>query len=191
VSSESTPTVSPTPRIKTPAPTAPPTAPTTTPVPTPAPTPAPTAPPTTTPAPTVPPITATSNNGSSSGSSNVLNTAYTYNIQLPSGVNAENMRSSAGTLNNETSYSDYNTLPLSTTLGNMDYEYGYTFLPPANWYPTPPHPPVCITEKKCPVCPVYTNGTNIDLKNWDDSRRITPPDNIDISVVTDKLNSGR
>jgi hypothetical protein len=73
----------------------------------------------------------------------------------------------------------------------MNSEYGYTFLPPANWYPTPPHPPVCVTEKRCPVCPIFTNGSSTDLKQWNESRRITPPDNIDVDAVTDKLNSGR
>lgn len=75
---------------------------------------------------------------------------------------------------NPYNYSDYNKLPSNINEGT--FEYGYSFLPPKNWYPVPPHPPVCVTEKKCPVCPVYTNGSNVDLKEWDASRRISPPD---------------
>ena len=44
---------------------------------------------------------------------------------------------------------------------------------------------------KISVCPIYTNGTNIDLKQWDQSRRITPPDNINVHFIQDKLNTGR
>lgn len=138
--------------------------------------------------------TTNSNNagsGSGSGSGNILDSNYTYNIKLPHNVKSPDMRNVKGLVNSEYQYSDYNTLPLSDKLGNMDHEYGYTFLPPANWYPVPPHPPVCVTEKKCPVCPVFTNGTNVELKHWDESRRITQPDNINVDVVTDKLNSGR
>ena len=86
-------------------------------------------------------------------------------------------------------YVDYNSMPVSYDTGS--FESGYSFLPPEKWYPVPPHPPVCVTEKKCPVCPVYTNGTNIDLKEWDQSRRITPPDEINVNAIEGKLNSGR
>lgn len=86
-------------------------------------------------------------------------------------------------------YTDYNTIPVSDNTGS--FEYGYSFLPPTKWYPTPPHPPVCVSEKKCPVCPVYTQGTNVDLKEWDQTRRITPPDEINVRAVEEKLNSGR
>jgi len=63
---------------------------------------------------------------------------------------------------------DLNRLPVST----LEYDYGYSFLPPKNWYPTPPNPPVCVSEKKCPVCPVCTNGTITDLKEWNESSKI-------------------
>jgi hypothetical protein len=61
------------------------------------------------------------------------------------------------------SYTDYNTLP-NTNQGI--FEYGYSFLPPANWYSVPPHPPICITEKQCPVCPIYIDNSTADLKEW-------------------------
>ena len=64
--------------------------------------------------------------------------------------------------------SDLNRVPISS----LEYEYGYSFMPPKNWYPVPANAPVCISEKKCPVCPVYTNGTYTDLKEWNNSSRI-------------------
>jgi hypothetical protein len=96
-----------------------------------------------------------------------------YNIQIYHNPQADSIgsRSENGVLRNEMQYSDYNTLPQNLNSGS--FEYGYSFLPPANWYPVPPHPPVCVTEKQCRVCPVYTNGTNVDLKEWDSARRIT------------------
>lgn len=73
-------------------------------------------------------------------------------------------------------YVDYNSMPVSYDTGS--FESGYSFLPPEKWYPVPPHPPVCVTEQKCPVCPVFTNGTDISLKEWNQSRKIMPVDNI-------------
>jgi hypothetical protein len=86
-------------------------------------------------------------------------------------------------------YTDYNNLPPNVNEGT--FEYGYSFLPPEKWYPQPPHPPVCVSEKKCPVCPVFTNGIDIDLKEWDSARRVMPPDQINVQYVQEKLNSGR
>lgn len=83
----------------------------------------------------------------------------------------------------------YHTVPPNVNEGS--FEYGYSFLPPVNWYPTPPHPPVCVAEKRCPVCPVYTTGTNLDLKEWDSARRISAPDEINVDAIEEKLNSGR
>jgi hypothetical protein len=83
----------------------------------------------------------------------------------------------------------YHTVPPNLNTGS--FEYGYSFLPPKDWYPTPPFPPVCVTEKQCPVCPVYTSGTNVDLKEWDSARRVTAPDEINVRYVEEKLNSGR
>jgi hypothetical protein len=100
-------------------------------------------------------------------------------------------RSQDGVVANESqySYTDFNNLPVKLNEGS--FEYGYSFLPPENWYPTPPHPPVCVSEKTCPVCPVYTNTDYIDLKEWNPSRRITPPDRINVKYIEEKLNSGR
>ncbi len=99
-------------------------------------------------------------------------------------------RASAGVMATETQYTDYNILPVTPEDSKL-YEYGYSFLPPEKWFPVPPHPPVCVSEKRCPVCPVTTTGTPVDMKEWNDSRRITPGDVINIEYAKDKLNSGR
>lgn len=70
------------------------------------------------------------------------------------------------------------------------FEYGYSFLPPDKWYPQPPRPPVCVTDKKCPVCPVMSTSGYTDLKNWKDSTHISPPQNIDTDYIDRKLNRG-
>lgn len=78
-------------------------------------------------------------------------------------------------------YTDYNTLPVTTGPGT--FEYGYSFLPPSSWYPTPTVPPVCISSgPTCPVCPIYTQGTNLDLKEWNASLSVMPSEQINIKI---------
>ncbi len=98
-------------------------------------------------------------------------------------------RSMNDVLLNEMQYSDFNRMPPS--FNSNDYEYGYSFIPPKDWYPVPPYPPVCVTEKTCPVCPIYTDTDTMNLKDWNEARRITPPDVINTVYIKEKLNSGR
>lgn len=81
--------------------------------------------------------------------------------------------------------------PLGDNDAYKDYEYGYSFMPPSNWYPPPERPPVCVTENRCPVCPSLTTGSPVNMKEFDASRRITPPDTISDAYREEKLNSGR
>lgn len=119
---------------------------------------------------------------------NTTNTAVATSgsVQEVDSANEDESQDESAIIDNEMKYTDYNHVPL----GNLEYEYGYSFMPPANWYPQPPNPPVCVAEKKCPVCPVYTQGAPVDVKEWNQSRRITPPDRINLKYVKDKLNSG-
>lgn len=103
----------------------------------------------------------------------------------------ENQRVIKGELDDEIPYSDYNHLPIASGYKSHDYEYGYSFIPPEKWYPQPPRPPICVSEKRAPVCPVYTNGAPVDVKEFHSTRRITPPDIINADYVNDKLNGGR
>jgi len=88
-------------------------------------------------------------------------------------------------------YSDYNHIPLPDNYKPSDFESGYSFLPPEKWYPTPPFPPVCVSEKRCPVCPVFTDGTPVDVKEWRESTKISPPAGINTTFVKEVLNAGR
>lgn len=86
-------------------------------------------------------------------------------------------------------YTDFNSLPVSPT---DIWDSRTSMMPPAQWAPTPPHPPVCVNNgPQCPVCPTFTNGTYVELGEWDNSRRLTPPDNINTNFIASKLNSGR
>ena len=78
----------------------------------------------------------------------------------------------------------FNTVPLGTQL------YGYTFLPPENWFRAYERPPVCITDKKCPVCPVADASTS-GLLEFDASNNILGPDGIDVRYVKKILNRNR
>jgi hypothetical protein len=123
-----------------------------------------------------------------------------YDEQLKSGtlnaddpqIERDGSRRTDGIITNDLQYdTDYNHLPLAEEYDqSRDYEYGYSFLPPSQWYPQPPFPPVCVAEKQCPVCPMYTTGTPVDMKEWNDSTRIAPPDNINTKFIK-KLNAGR
>ncbi len=116
---------------------------------------------------------------------------YENKVHTNEGIERSGSREKSGVLVNEMDYTDYNHLPLADTYDNDSFEYGYSFLPPEKWYPQPPFPPMCVTDKRCPVFPVNTIGTPIDVKEWNSSRRITPPDNINTNYVINKLNNGR
>ncbi len=107
------------------------------------------------------------------------------------GIERTKSRFENGVLSNELEYTDYHHLPLADVNDNESFEYGYSFLPPEKWYPQPPFPPMCVTDKKCEVMPVYTTGTPMDVKEWNESRRVTQPDNIKTKYIKEKLNSGR
>jgi len=98
-----------------------------------------------------------------------------------------------GLMTSEMSYTDYNSIPLGQNLDTMEKDFSYTFLPPDRWYPVPPHPPICVAEKECPVCPVIvlSNSGAADLKEWESSTRITPGDQINTKYINEKINSGR
>jgi len=117
--------------------------------------------------------------------------AYKYRTDTQKYATGET-RAEAGVMktDNEMQYNDYFIMPIAAE-DEGSFEEGYSMLPPSKWYPVPPHPPVCVTEKKCPVCPVLTSGAPVDLKEWNDSRRITPGDVVNIDYAKDKMNSGR
>ena len=70
-----------------------------------------------------------------------------------------------------------NTIPLGANL-----DKGYTMLDPIQWFRAWDRPPVCRTDKQCPVCPVAPSGTDEYLQ-FDARDNITGPENIDVSYV--------
>jgi hypothetical protein len=116
---------------------------------------------------------------------------YTINLWRDPQAQYEGSRPESGVIQNETKYNygQYNVIPPNLNEGT--FESGYSFLPPAAWFPQPPFPPVCVAEKRCSVCPALTNKDYADLKEWNESRRVYQPDGINTDYVTEKLNSGR
>lgn len=88
-------------------------------------------------------------------------------------------------------YTDYHHIPVSDDYKSSEMDYGYSFLPPENWYKTSPFPPVCVSEKRSSICPSYTTGTPLDVKEWDNSRKITGPAGINTQYIKDTLNAGK
>jgi hypothetical protein len=113
-----------------------------------------------------------------------------YKYKIHRKYEANGSREKDGVMTTEVEYSDYNILPVHKEDRN-DYEWGYTILPPEKWYPIPPHPPICVTDKPSEIYPVTTTGGGVLLKEWDSCRRITPGDVVNIDYAKDKLNSGR
>jgi hypothetical protein len=103
---------------------------------------------------------------------------------------ADGSREKDDVITSDMPYTDYHHLPLPDDYKSSKFEYGYSFLPPEKWYPTPPFPPVCVSEKRCPVCPAYTIGTPVDVKEWYSAGKILPPDGINVDFIK-KLNAGR
>ena len=72
------------------------------------------------------------------------------------------------------------TAPLQPLGANGDgltneWDQDYVLLNTNKWGPALNPPPVCVSEKQCPVCPSLTNGYPLSLKDWDSTRRVTPP----------------
>jgi hypothetical protein len=112
---------------------------------------------------------------------NYYDTIFSVSTDAPTALEAQN---------NELKYGYYNYVgPLNKGMINKDY----TFVNPENWYPIPPHPPVCVTNKKCTTCPIQMNDGNdymsfASLEDFDQARRFTGNMNINIDYVKDVLN---
>ena len=92
---------------------------------------------------------------------------------------------------NELKYGDFNYIaPLNKGMINPEY----TFVSPTNWYPIPPHPPVCVTNKSCTTCPIIMGDGKdymqfASLEDFDKSRRFTGDMNINIDYIKNILNN--
>ena len=70
------------------------------------------------------------------------------------------------------------------------FEYGYSYLNTNKWSVPMYRPPVCKSDEGCKVCPKSTSGYPVDVKEWNSSRKIMPPDNINTEYIN-KLNNGQ
>jgi hypothetical protein len=92
---------------------------------------------------------------------------------------------------NELKYGDFNYIaPLNKGMINPEY----TFVSPTNWYPIPPHPPVCVTNKSCTTCPIIMGDGKdymqfASLDDFDKSRRFTGDMNINVDYIKNVLNN--
>jgi len=78
----------------------------------------------------------------------------------------------------------FNTVPLGTQL------YGYTYLPPENWFRAYERPPVCISKKSCPVCPVADPST-AGLLEFDSNNNTMGAMGIDYRYTKKVLNKNK
>ena len=128
-----------------------------------------------------------------SGNNNVGTTVNIDNNKVygGDGVERDGSRATDGVQTSDLQYDeDYNHFPIADGHDSLEYEYGYSFMPPSKWYSVPPRPPLCVAEKVCPVCPMNTNGSYLDMKEWNDSIRVSQPDNINTKFIK-KLNAGK
>jgi len=54
-----------------------------------------------------------------------------------------------------------------------EWDQDYVLLNTEKWGPALNPPPVCVTDKKCPVCPSLTSGYPLSVKDFDASRKVT------------------
>lgn len=94
-------------------------------------------------------------------------------------------------LNSELKYGDYNYLsPINKGMTNR----AYTFINPTNWYPIPPFPPVCVTNRSCTTCPIQMNDgrdymSYAPLEDFDNARRFTGDMGINVDYIKNVLNN--
>ena len=88
-------------------------------------------------------------------------------------------------------FNTHNMRPLGE--GLQSWKNDYIMLNTDKWAPAQNPPPVCKTEKKCPVCPHVSAGyakNYTTLKDFNPSRKVMGPDNIN-SAYLEKLNKGK
>ena len=113
---------------------------------------------------------------------------YYYDIYSYS-TNTPNAKQS---MESDMKYGDYNYIgPINKGMINPEY----TYIAPSNWYPIPPFPPQCVTNKKCTTCPIMMNDGNqymtfTSLKDFNKARRFTGNMGINTEYIKNVLNNG-
>lgn len=88
----------------------------------------------------------------------------------------------AKTYNEDEKFTDQSLKPLGENGNGLTnaWDHDYILLNTDKWGPALNPPPVCKTEKTCPVCPNLTTGYPLMLRDFDSSRRVTPPIKADV-----------
>ena len=76
----------------------------------------------------------------------------------------------------------FNTIPLGTQM------YGYTFLPPENWFRAYDRPPVCISDTRPLMEPIIDGNSTRDLLEFDTMSNIVTASAVTPRSVAKKLN---
>ena len=99
-------------------------------------------------------------------------------------------------IDNDMKYSIY-TPKQHEQLGTYDqsftnkWDHDYVLLNTDKWRPPIGHHMYkCKTEQKCQVCPTLTKGYPLNLKEFNNARKIMPPDIINIDYINEKLLTG-
>jgi hypothetical protein len=87
-------------------------------------------------------------------------------------------KSKVRTVNNKNDDKIYNELPSDfySPIGNKianEWDNDYTLLNTTKWQVPMARPPLCINTTPCKVCPSDSSSQHVNLKEWDDSRKVT------------------
>jgi hypothetical protein len=96
--------------------------------------------------------------------------------------------------NSDWKYNTFNYKNMKPIGANLQsWSNDYVLLNTDKWAPSINPAPVCKTEKKCPVCPNMSAGyakQYTTLKDFHSSRKVMPPDTINVDYINNKLNKG-
>ncbi len=91
-------------------------------------------------------------------------------------------------------YIDANNLYVPKNYKYTKDDYGYNFIPPLYWLDIPRYGPVripiCVSANgNCKVQATHTSGYPVYLKEWNESRKVTGPAQIDTTYIQEHLNT--
>lgn len=91
---------------------------------------------------------------------------------------------------NDSVYSDGNTMYVPNDYVYAADDYGFSYIPPTLWYNKPIRAPLCVVDKnnKSIVNPVLSSGLPLNLKEFDNSLRVSGPLDINTQYISEKLN---
>tara|TARA_Y200000002_G_C22660815_1_gene655638 strand:+ start:584 stop:2035 length:1452 start_codon:yes stop_codon:yes gene_type:complete len=89
-------------------------------------------------------------------------------------------------------YSEKQNEPLGKFSKNFTnkFDHGFDYLETDKWKPPEYNNSICKIENDCDNCDENYEGYPVDIKNWNNSRKILPKDNINLKYIEDKLNNG-